>query len=89
MEHNNKETIPSSIWTLAVGVLITIVSLWVGQNHNLMPEQASLQAPLVDGLFEILITIGTALFLITGGAIIFAAIKFRQHPEDEKRCRTN
>ena len=83
MEHNHKETIPSSIWTLAVGVLITIISLWVGQNHNLMPEQASLQAPLVDGLFEILMTIGTALFLITGGAIIFAAIKFRQHPEDE------
>jgi len=83
VEQNHKETIPGSIWTLAVGVLITIISLWVGQNHNLMPEQASLQAPLVDGLFEILITIGTALFLITGGAIILAAIKFRQRPGDE------
>ncbi len=83
MENHHKETIPGSMWTLAAGVLVTIISLWVGQNHNLMPEQASLQAPLVDGLFDLLVTIGTALFLITDGAIIFALIKFRHRAGDD------
>ena len=83
MEQHHKETIPGSMWTLAAGVLVTIISLWVGQNHHLMPEQASLQAPLVDGLFDLLITIGTALFLITDGAIIFALIKFRRRSGDD------
>jgi len=83
VEHNHKETIPGSMWTLAIGVLVTVISLWVGKNLAwTMPEQASLQAPLVDNLFDILITIGTALFLLTDGAIIYALIKFRHREGD-------
>ena len=83
-QNHHEETIPGSMWTLAVGVLVTVISLWVGKNLSwTMPEQASLQAPLVDNLFDILITIGTALFLLTDGAIIYALIKFRHRPGDE------
>jgi len=75
--------IPVSLLTLVAGILVTLVSLWVGQNHGLMPVQASEQAPLVDGFFNVMVTIGTALFLVVEGTILIFVIKFRQRPGDE------
>ncbi len=80
--NEEKEKIPGSLLTLAAGVTVTLVSLWVGQNHGLMPEQASEQAPLVDGFFNLMVTIGTALFIVVEGAILLAVIKFRQRNGD-------
>jgi cytochrome c oxidase subunit II len=74
--------IPASLLTLIAGILITIISLWVGQNHHLLPEQASEQAPLVDGFFNVMVTIATALFLVVQGAILFFTIQFRQRKGD-------
>ncbi|GAB4324071.1 MAG: cytochrome c oxidase subunit II [Leptolyngbyaceae cyanobacterium] len=75
--------IPSSITTLLIGILLTLVSLWYGQNHGLMPVQASEEAPLIDGLFNFMMTIGTGLFLIVEGVLIYSLIKFRRRPDDD------
>ena len=75
--------IPGSITTLLVGIALTIVSLWYGQNHGLMPVAASTDAPLVDGLFDIMMTIGTGLFLIVQGALVYSFFKFRRKPGDD------
>ncbi len=75
--------IPASLLTLLAGVLVTLISLWVGQNHGLLPEQASEQAPLVDRLFDVMVTIATALFLVVQGAILLFVIQFRQRSGDE------
>jgi cytochrome c oxidase subunit 2 len=75
--------IPVSLLTLTAGVVVTLVSLWVGQNHGLLPEQASEQAPLVDGLFDVMMTIGTALFLVVEGAVVYFLIVFRKRKGDE------
>ncbi|PZV18014.1 MAG: cytochrome C oxidase subunit II [Leptolyngbya sp.] len=75
--------IPGSITTLLVGIVLTIVSLWYGQNHGLMPVAASTDAPLVDGLFDIMMTIGTGLFLLVQGAIVYSFFKFRRKPGDD------
>lgn len=77
------EQIPASIWTLTAGVLVTLISFWVGQNHGLLPEQASEQAPLVDNLFDIMMTIATALFLVVQGAIIYFVVRYRRRKGDE------
>lgn len=66
-----------------VGIAIAIVSVWFGQNNTLLPEQASEQAPLVDGFFNVMLTIATALFLVVQGTIVYCAIRFRQRPGDE------
>jgi len=79
---NLMKQIPASLLTLTAGVLITLISLWVGQNHGLLPEQASEQAPLVDGLFNAMITIGTALFIVVQGAILYFLVRFRRRPGD-------
>lgn len=76
------QQLPISLLTLTAGILITLISLWVGQNHHLLPVQASAQAPLVDGFFNVMVTIGVALFLVVEGAILLFAIMFRRRPGD-------
>jgi cytochrome c oxidase subunit 2 len=75
--------IPVSLLTLVAGVVVTLVSFWVGQNHGLLPEQASEQAPLVDNLFNVMMIIGTALFLVVEGALVIFLVKYRKRPGDE------
>lgn len=75
--------IPSSITTMLAGILLTLISVWVGQHHGLMPIEASDAAPLIDGLFDTMMTIGTGLFLLVVGVILVAVVKFRHQPGDE------
>ena len=74
--------IPSNIITLIGGVAITLISLWYGQNHGLLPVAASQEASEVDGLFNLMMTIATGLFLIVEGAIVYSVIKFRRKKND-------
>ena len=75
--------IPSNIITLIIGVGITLISLWYGQNHGLLPVAASAEAEEVDGLFDLMMTISTGLFLLVEGIIVYSAIKFRRKKGDE------
>lgn len=75
--------IPSSIWTLLIGVVLTLVSLWYGQNHGLLPTAASDEAVLVDGLFNAMMTISVGLFLLVQGILIYTVFKFRRRPGDD------
>ncbi|KJH71338.1 cytochrome c oxidase subunit II [Aliterella atlantica] len=75
--------IPSSIWTLLIGIVLTLVSLWYGQNHNLLPTAASEEALLVDGLFNTMMTVSIGLFLLVEGILIYSAFKFRRPPGDD------
>lgn len=77
------QQIPVSLWTLVAGILVTIVSIWVGQNHGLLPVQASQQAPLVDGFFNIMVSIATALFLVVEGTIVIFLVKYRRRRGDD------
>jgi len=77
------KNVPASILTLVTGVVVTLLSLWVGKNVHLLPEQVSEQAPLVDNLFSVMLTIGTAIFIIVEGALLLFMIQFRQQPGDE------
>ncbi|MGL5064043.1 MAG: cytochrome c oxidase subunit II [Microcoleus sp.] len=74
--------IPSSILTMLVGIGVTVISLWYGQNHGLLPVAASDEASEIDALFNTMMTLATGLFLIVQGIIIVAAIKYRRRPGD-------
>ncbi|MGB3695710.1 MAG: cytochrome c oxidase subunit II [Spirulinaceae cyanobacterium] len=75
--------IPSSITTLIAGIALTLVSLWYGQNHGLLPVQASAEAAQVDGIFDFMMTIATGLFFLVQGVLIFSVIKFRRRKGDQ------
>lgn len=74
--------IPSQIATLLAGIALTLISLWYGQNHGLLPVAASEEAAQVDALFNMMMTIATGLFLLVEGAVIIAAIRFRRPKDD-------
>jgi cytochrome c oxidase subunit 2 len=74
--------IPSSVWTLLIGILLTLVSLWYGQNHGLLPTVASNEAHLVDGLFNAMMTVSTGIFLLVEGVLIYSAFRYRRRADD-------
>ncbi|QLE58946.1 cytochrome c oxidase subunit II [Nostoc sp. TCL26-01] len=76
--------IPSSIWTLLVGIGLTLISLWYGQNHGLLPAAASDEAVLIDGLFNAMMTVSTGIFLIVEGVLIYCAFKYRRRAGDSE-----
>jgi cytochrome c oxidase subunit II len=75
--------IPVSLLSLVAGIVITVFSLWVGHHHNLLPIQASQQAPLVDNFFNVMFSIAIAFFLVVEGIILLFAIQFRHRPGDD------
>ncbi|NJP08748.1 MAG: cytochrome c oxidase subunit II [Leptolyngbyaceae cyanobacterium RU_5_1] len=74
--------IPSNILTLLVGITLTLISLWFGYNHSLLPIAASREAELVDGLFNAMMAVSIGLFLVVQGALVVALFKFRRRPGD-------
>lgn len=74
--------IPNSITTLIAGIIITLVSLWYGQNHGLLPVAASADAQDVDDLFNLMMTIATGLFILIEGVLVICLIRFRRKKGD-------
>lgn len=75
--------IPGNIITLIAGVLLTLISLWYGQHHGLMPVSASNGAEEIDDLFDLMMTIATGLFLLIEGILIYCVFKFRRKEGDQ------
>lgn len=61
---------------------MTLISLWYGQNHGLLPLAASNDAGDVDELFNFMMTIATGLFLLVEGVLVYSVIKFRRKKGD-------
>ncbi len=74
--------IPSNIITLIAGIALTLISLWYGQNHGLLPIAASEEATEIDGLFNFMMTIATGLFLLVEGVLVYSVIRFRRRKGD-------
>ncbi len=70
--------IPSAIVTLVIGMLLALGGLWIGQNINLMPVDASVNAPIYDELFQVLVTIGPILFVGIVGLLVLSLVRFRR-----------
>ena len=73
--------IPSAILTLVLGMALVLGGLWVGQTINLLPIEASVNAPIYDELFKVLFTIGIILFVGITGVLIFSLIRFRRRSD--------
>ena len=74
--------IPAAILTLGLSVVLVLVGLWVGQNVNLLPIDASANAPVYDELFQVLFSIGTSLLLGIVGLLVYSLIRYRRVPGD-------
>lgn len=74
--------IPSALITLLLGMALVLAGLWVGYNVQLLPLDASSNAPVYDSLFRVLFSIGTILFIGIVGLLIFSLVRFRRRPGD-------
>ncbi|WP_398329537.1 cytochrome c oxidase subunit II, partial [Vulcanococcus sp.] len=70
--------IPPTILTLLAGMALVLFGLWVGQNVNLLPVDASANAPVYDELFRVLFSIGSILFIGILGLILYSLVRFRR-----------
>jgi len=74
--------VPPALITLLIGIVLTLTGLWVGHNVNLLPVDASSNAPVYDDLFVVLFSIGTILFLGITGLIVYSLVRFRRRAGD-------
>ncbi len=73
----------STVIAIIVGLgLIIPASLWYGQHNGLLPLAAATEADLYDGLFNSLLTIAVAIFLIVQAILIYSIVKFRRRKGD-------
>lgn len=68
--------------TVLLSVVLVLAGLWVGKNVDLLPIQASVNAPVYDELFRVLFSIGTMLFLGVVGLLIYSLVRFRRREGD-------
>ena len=59
-------------------MILVLGGLWIGQNINLLPVDASVNAPIYDELFRVLFSIGTILFIGIVGLVVFSLVRFRR-----------
>ncbi|NDF63293.1 MAG: cytochrome C oxidase subunit II, partial [Synechococcaceae bacterium WBB_3_034] len=69
-----------SLLTIATGLVLA--GLWLGQHVNLLPIDASANAPVYDELFKVLFSIGAILFLGIVGLIVYSLLRFRRRSSD-------
>jgi len=67
---------------MLAGIALTLASLWYGQNHGLMPVEASNDAVLVDDLFNAMMTVGAGIFFLVEGVLLVCLFKFRRKKGD-------
>ena len=54
------------------------ISFWIGFNVNLLPTEASINAPIYDELSKILFIIGLILFIGMSLLVVYSLFKFRK-----------
>ena len=67
-----------NIYLILIISLVFSISLWIGLNVNLLPAEASINAPIYDELFKILFIIGLIIFIGMTIAVIYSLFRFRK-----------
>ena len=67
-----------NIYLILIISLVFAISFWIGFNVNLLPDEASINAPIYDELFKILFIIGLIIFIGMTIAVIYSLFKFRK-----------
>ena len=71
---------PLTVLTAATALVLT--GLWVGNNINMLPLDASSNAATYDALFKVLFSIGTMLFVGIVVLLVYSLLRFRRRSGD-------
>ena len=67
-----------NIYLILIISIVFAISFWIGFNVNLLPAEASINAPIYDELFKILFITGLIIFIGMTVAVIYSLFKFRK-----------
>jgi cytochrome c oxidase subunit II len=74
----------SILWIVVAGAAILFGGIIIGGfTSQLFPPQASAEAQQIDGLFQIMLAIGGAVFLLVQGLLVYSIIRFRAKADDK------
>ncbi len=59
------------------------MGIWIGQNVNFLPVDASTNATVYDELFKALFSIGSILFFGMVGLVVYSLVRFRRKPGEK------
>jgi cytochrome c oxidase subunit 2 len=68
---------------LVIGVLAVVLGFVVGRLNPLLTGATSVEGDQVDALFGVLLGIGTAVFVVVQGGLIYSIIRFRAREGDD------
>jgi cytochrome c oxidase subunit 2 len=66
-----------------IGLALLAAGVFVGATNTFMPLEASVEAQATDSLFRIMVGIGTIIFLIVEGGLVYSIVRFRKKKGDE------
>ena len=71
-----------NIYLILIISFVFAISFWIGFNVNLLPPEASINAPIYDELFKILFIIGLIIFIGMTIAVIYSLFKFKRRKDE-------
>lgn len=83
LTNRNSASSPGLIPIVIAGIGIIVGGFLIGSlTPRLFPPQASAEAQQVDTLFQVLLIIGGAIFLLVQGLLLYSVLRFRARPGD-------
>jgi cytochrome c oxidase subunit 2 len=73
----------SKLVALAIGLIAVIAGLLIGINNPFLTRAASVEGSRIDALFGMTLGIGTAIFVVVQGFLLYSVVRFGQEPGDE------
>lgn len=71
------------LWIVLFGVFVVVGGLLIGQlTPSLLPTAGSSQAVQVDALFQVMLVISGAIFLLVEGLLLISVVRYRARPGD-------
>ena len=69
-------------------VVIAVGALFLASCSSTLPQSSlnprSVEAESIDKLWDFIFWLGTAVFVIVGGALVYAIVRFRKRPGNEQ-----
>jgi cytochrome c oxidase subunit II len=69
------------IAALVIGLLAIVLGFVVGRLNPLLTGSTSVEGAQVDSLFSVLLGIGTTVFVIVQGALLYSVVRFRRRSD--------
>ncbi len=73
----------SKLVAVVIGLVAVVAGILIGINNPILNRAASAEGSRIDTLFSITLGIGTTIFVIVQGFLLYAIVRFNRQPGDD------